>query len=191
MGDQPIYGLESTSEASSCINSTSVLDVSLATAAGSISDKECSLESCGWSEDSINADVESLPSANCSHEVSTLDAHEFSNSSISPGMIATTRDRGNNGCKVLTSTPTKGYGNEDTSVTPPSVSSIPPAKFFSRISKLKDDKSLAEQPETAIRQWNFIHVMQMEGCAKEYVTKVHELSEYDVLCAHSQFEART
>ena len=26
---------------------------------------------------------------------------------------------------------------------------------------------------------------------KECVTKVHELSEYDVFCAHSQFEART
>ena len=33
--------------------------------------------------------------------------------------------------------------------------------------------------------------MLMEGCAEQCVTKVHELSELDVLCSQAQFAAKT
>ena len=157
--------------------------ISLSIAEGSDDD---SLEVCQWSEKSD--DEESLPAASCSYnDLSIIDDPD--SKSIDDDFEGSPRTVAIRNNDFLTSTPKKRTGDDEEAA--PTTSSMPIQRFYSRVTGVRDSSDTTEESATPVGQWHFFRVMQTEGCAQECVTRVHGLSELDVLYAHSQFEART
>ena len=158
--------------------STNIHDISLSVASAS---DDFELDSCEWSENPRDEDAESLSSANWSRE---FDSDIFNH----PERALHLDFRASPDPKTprITSTPKK-----KTDATP-LTSLLPTTRFYSQISKVKDKDPLNKVcVGESVVSWNFLRVMQTEGCAERCITMVHELSEYDVLSAHAQFDAIT
>ena len=165
--------------------STNIHDISLSVASAS---DDFELHSCEWSENPRDEDAESLSSANWSREFDSdiLDHPEqplfLEFCHASPDPAKTPR---------ITSTPKKKTDAGGTNTTP-LTPLLPTSRFYSQISKVKEKDPLNKAcVGESVVSWNFLRVMQTEGCAERCITMVHELSEYDVLSAHSLFDAKT
>lgn len=183
--------LEQLTKVSTSYSST-IIPHNVSLPVASASDDDFELDSCQWSENSEDEDLDSLPSANWSRDIEMFDDQK----SFHDDFSASSRAAANGGCeaggnrKFLTSTPKKIDGMDETS----RMSSMPTLQFYSQISKIKEIESVKacrDESVDSIVSWNFLRVMQTAGCAERCVTTVHELSELDVLSAHAQFDVKS
>ena len=64
------------------------------------------------------------------------------------------------------------------------------ARQSSTVMQSSDDTVLTDTSRISEFSWSLCMTMNVNGCAEQCVKKVHQLNEYAVLCAHSQFQSR-
>ena len=169
-----------------CDNSSSRNTGSFGSCDWSDGDSNCSYGSCDWSDSSEEIEKHRT-SKSAAIDLSLMVVEQHSPNAGSPFTSATSSQGEESNTK-----------KRNPNATPPKASGG--SMCVRRSPRVALKKNLSLDVDTACRSipfgkedagWQLFHVMELNGCADCCASKVHGLTEYDILCAHASFTSKT